>query len=72
MSTRFDGDRIFFGNLSVGNFQNLSVTTGENYSGLMSFTASFTPSRSLNPGETTAANIARVLATLIMDLYKPR
>jgi len=44
--------------VSEGQFMNYSISAG------------FTPLRALNPDESVAATIAKVLATLIMDLNK--
>lgn len=54
--------------MSIAEASTASVSEGQfmNYS----ISAGFTPLRALDPGETTAATIARALATLIMDLNK--
>jgi hypothetical protein len=56
--------------IKFANVKTTSVLEGAfmNYSA----TATFNPLRALNPGETTAATIARVLATLIHDLNVKR
>ena len=57
---------VAFQGLSFANPEPTSVLNGQfmNYS----VTATFNPLRALDPGETTAATIARVVATLLYDL----
>lgn len=64
---------VFWEGLSIANYQTNSFIgeAGANWSGY-SFTASFTPLRSINPNSATDAERGRFLATLAMDLLKPR
>lgn len=68
--TRRDDIELAFNGISFAdaNFAGISANQLMNYS----LTAAYVPLRALNPGETTAATIARCLATLIDDLNRDR
>lgn len=70
MPTRHDDTRINFQGMSRGDFQTLSyLGNAGTFFSAFSVSGSFQPLYTHNPGETTAATIARTLATLIMHLY---
>lgn len=68
--TRRDDIELAFNGISFAqaNFEGQSSNQMMNYS----LTAAYIPLRTLNPGETTAATVARCLATLIDDLNRDR
>lgn len=65
-------ESLQFKNLSISNFQNVSIT-GEvaRYNGY-SFTGGLVPLRDFNPNTADAGTVRQVLATLIGDLMKPK
>lgn len=68
--TRRDYVELAFNGVSFAqaNFEGQSTNQLMNYS----LTAAYLPLRTLNPGETTVATLARCLATLIDDLNRDR
>lgn len=67
-------ETVGFSNLSAIDFQTKSSTGEGNirWGGTWSFTSGFNPVYSMNPYDTTAANTAVRLATLIKDLYEKK